>query len=469
MCKNKKKKLLAALALTFALNVGATAFAATTSYSNPFIDVPQQHWAYGAVKELVNDGVLEGESNGKFSGDKALTRYEFAQIVARVMTKMEKADANDKALINKLAEEFYAELNSMGVRVSAVEAKTNTWISGETALLYAKDSPNSGNGYSSSKLAGNDQFNFRERVKINGAINEKMSFNARMTTGYINPEDSMSMTADLANISAKDSFGFDNVTVGRMPVTGLGYGLVSRTGGADGAYVTKKLGGIDVKGYVANINKYRYTSTDVTSGDSNMLGSLGLGVNLDENTQVNVGYYRANFPGVYVTTMNTSTGEYSKSRGYDFGVNTKVGGLNFKGEFLQSKLKGASNLDNHPSGWAIQFDTAKQNMPVFYPTANIVNPAEAGENAFMVGYRSVDAGAVPYGAGGFDATAVNDVVGNNTTDNVKALYLAYQNVIEKNVLLSLEYQNMKYKDQGLTGLSGDGLDKTYMAKLEFFY
>jgi hypothetical protein len=91
----------------------------------------------------------------------------------------------------------------------------------------------------------------------------------------------------------------------------------------------------------------------------------------------------------------------------------------------------------------------------------------------MVSYRSVDAGAIPDGAGGFDtmaaAYAAKPYSIMKGTDNVNVLYLAYQNVVTKNVIASLEYQDFKIKNKGLTNLSSDNLDKTYMMKLEFFY
>jgi len=98
----------------------------------------------------------------------------------------------------------------------------------------------------------------------------------------------------------------------------------------------------------------------------------------------------------------------------------------------------------------------------------------AGTDAWAVSYRSLDAGATPSGAGGFDTTAVGYAsnsynVFTHGNDNVKALFLTYEKVLAKNVVLSLEYQDIKIKNRALTNLTSDDLDKTYMMKFQFFY
>lgn len=50
-----------------------------------FPDVPSNHWAYEAVSDLSRRGLVEGYPDGRFGGDRLLTRYEFAQIVYRAL------------------------------------------------------------------------------------------------------------------------------------------------------------------------------------------------------------------------------------------------------------------------------------------------------------------------------------------------------------------------------------------------
>ena len=109
------KKLIGMI--TSALVIGA----ASTALANPFADVPADHWAYDAIDQLAADGVIEGYYDGTFAGDKAITRYEMAQIGARAMANCDGADAADKATIDKLAAEYSTELDALGVRVDNLE------------------------------------------------------------------------------------------------------------------------------------------------------------------------------------------------------------------------------------------------------------------------------------------------------------------------------------------------------------
>ena len=88
-----------ATTLTTALLVGAasTTFAA----ANPFSDVPADHWAYDAVTQLAQDGVIEGYGDTTFRGNQSITRYEMAQMVAKAMARTD-VSSSDKALIDKL-------------------------------------------------------------------------------------------------------------------------------------------------------------------------------------------------------------------------------------------------------------------------------------------------------------------------------------------------------------------------------
>ncbi|MBP2652304.1 MAG: S-layer y domain protein [Firmicutes bacterium] len=105
------------------LVLGLFCFASVAAAANnPFDDVPANHWAYGAVNQLVKAGIIVG-NNGAFQGDNTLTRYEIAQIVAKAISRGDKASAENKALINKLATEFSYELKTLGVRVKTLEDK----------------------------------------------------------------------------------------------------------------------------------------------------------------------------------------------------------------------------------------------------------------------------------------------------------------------------------------------------------
>ena len=149
-----KKSLV--LAMAMALGVTASAYAA-----NPFSDVPAGHWAYDAVNKLAAEGVVDGYPDGTYGGDKLMTRYEMAQIVAKAMAK--------GANVDKLAAEFADELDSLGVRVANLEKKAdNVKITGQIRASYG-DSDERGNY---GKL--------RTRLFLNGQVNEDWTYTARL-------------------------------------------------------------------------------------------------------------------------------------------------------------------------------------------------------------------------------------------------------------------------------------------------
>lgn len=127
----KKSKVLAALVATMA--VGATcAFAA-----NPFADVPSDSWAYKSVVTLANSGIIQGVDGTHFQGQRNITRYEAAEITAKAMAHADRANAQQRAIINKLANEFAGELNTLGVRVTNLEQQVGTVkFSGDARVRY---------------------------------------------------------------------------------------------------------------------------------------------------------------------------------------------------------------------------------------------------------------------------------------------------------------------------------------------
>ena len=147
-----KKSLV--LAMAMALGVTASAYAA-----NPFSDVPAGHWAYDAVNKLAAEGVVDGYPDGTYGGDKLMTRYEMAQIVAIAMA--------NGANVDKLAAEFAYELDSLGVRVANLEKKAdNVKVTGEIRYSY-RDVDGDVNGNESV---------LRSRLWVNGQINEDWSY-----------------------------------------------------------------------------------------------------------------------------------------------------------------------------------------------------------------------------------------------------------------------------------------------------
>ena len=168
-----KKTLVSALTTALVVGAASTTFAA----ANPFADVPADHWAYDAVAQLVQDGIVNGyAADGTYKGDQNMSRYEMAQIVAKAMAKSEAADNNNKALIDKLAAEFSDELANLGVRVADLEAKTDN-VKWEGLIRYDWTH----NNYeSNTKHSNGDTNTIKLRFEPSMTINENWTGHARI-------------------------------------------------------------------------------------------------------------------------------------------------------------------------------------------------------------------------------------------------------------------------------------------------
>ena len=150
------KKQLAVLAATAVLGV-TSAFAA-----NPFSDVTPQDWAYQAVAQLASQGIVNGYPDGTFKGQQNITRYEMAQMVAKALVRQDRVDAEQNAIINRLANEFSAELNNLGVRVATLENKVGNFkFTGDARLRYT-----------GTEDARKSKFDYRGRVKFEATVND---------------------------------------------------------------------------------------------------------------------------------------------------------------------------------------------------------------------------------------------------------------------------------------------------------
>ena len=159
------KKILA-LAAVAALTAGVSAYAA-----NPFSDVTPDDWAFQAVSDLSAQGVVEGYPDGSFKGERNMTRYELAQIIARLMAKEDQLNAEQQATLDKLAGEYADELANLGVRVANLEKKVgNISWSGDARMQYQRRSDKK------------DYFNGRMRINVEGQVNDQVTVNGRFVT-----------------------------------------------------------------------------------------------------------------------------------------------------------------------------------------------------------------------------------------------------------------------------------------------
>ena len=165
------KKILA-IAAVAALTAGVSAYAA-----NPFSDVSTDDWAYQAVSDLSDQGVVEGYPDGTFKGERNMTRYELAQVIARLMAREDQLNAEQKATLDKLAGEYADELANLGVRVSNLEKKVGniSWF-GDARMRWQEK------GYNADGSKKEDSWNGRMRINAKAQVNDSTYVRGRFTS-----------------------------------------------------------------------------------------------------------------------------------------------------------------------------------------------------------------------------------------------------------------------------------------------
>ncbi len=261
------KKILAMAAMA-ALAAGASAYAA-----NPFSDVSTSDWAYQAISDLSDRGLIDGYPDGAFKGQQSITRFEVAQIIARLMAKEDQMNAEDRAIIDRLASEYGTELQNFGVRVGNLEKKIGNIVwTGDARMRYQRASTV---GYIKDNPKKRESFNGRIRINARANVNENTYVHGRLVANayFDNMLDSEGETKDGGDVSmdrlyVHHNFGKVGATLGRYELD-----LGQQLGGwlyaekFDGVEVTAPLGSKvnltlgygRMKAAVNTVNKNNYT------------------------------------------------------------------------------------------------------------------------------------------------------------------------------------------------------------------
>ena len=317
------KKMLAVVAAASLVAVAAPAFAA-----NPFSDVPMNHWAYDAVEQLASKGILEGYPNGTFKGNRAMTRYEIASMVARMMN----ADLSgaDLEQLKALIVEFQPELEALGVKVdsfdarlSALEKGVGGWkITGQMRFDYRGYDEATGEG-------GNEDNGFqmnRARIFLHRDLPQGVSFDARWHSDHF----------DRFYFTARDFWGVEGLTVkgGQFALDWEdeeGLYIDNDAFLMDTAYrgfdVKYENGGFVVEGFVAS-NKGNGSSGVYTSNAGDEYFGARLGYNFSDKGFIALHGLWTNDSNSIGDTDGTNFAAYWASLGYNI-----VDGLEIKGAY----------------------------------------------------------------------------------------------------------------------------------------
>ena len=370
-----KKQFAAIFAATAVLGV-TTAFAA-----NPFSDVTPDSWAYQAVSQLANAGIVNGYPDGTFKGQNNITRYEMAQMVAKAMANQDRANAEQQAMINRLADEFSNELNNLGVRVARLEDRVgNVKVTGDARLRY-RDAEHE-----------KSKFDARARVQFNAKVNDRTDAVVRLTSGNFelgNSQNGGNSNATIDRAYVNHKFGERvSLKAGRFGQT-IGGGLAF-DGTFDGAQLNagndkimaQAAYGYMVSGEAAGLTKDQnvtntYLGLKGKVGKHTMVGGFYDRVNQDStNGYKNIYGFNAdaNFDKVWVGGEWLKDSHVDKSQAWTAGLGfgdyniAKKGSWDVKGQYFNAKANApiVDTTYNHlyttnAKGWMASVNYALQN------------------------------------------------------------------------------------------------------------
>lgn len=395
-----KKSLV--LAMSISLGILSTAFAAS-----PFSDVPAGHWAYTSVAKLAAIGIVDGYPDGTFKGDKLMTRYEMAQIVAKAYAK------GTISSDDKLMAEFADELDNLGVRVAKLEKKgDNVKINGEVRALY-EDIDGVNKGYSSE---------LRTRLWVNGEINDDWSY-----TGMLENNQNLNTNSEESTTEFKRAFV--NGRLGSLDVVGGRYDLVV----GDGNVFDDDMDGIGIgsgEKVKFNLNYGKPNSGDdegtnvemFTGAVSGDIGKLGL----------NSAYYNFNDKNV------------DEDRNvWTVGAKYSIGDFSLSGEYLKGSEANEADKDN---GFVVSMDFKG------------AEPAEKG--SYGLWGRYFNQPNTTYYAHTTDG--VHDSFDNNASGGFKGYAVGMNYTMTKNIVATVQYFDLDAK-------IGDENNKTLWTDVTFIF
>lgn len=465
-----KKSLVAAL--TGALVVGATA--TTFAAANPFSDVPAGHWAYNSVAKLASEGIIEGYGDGTYRGNRNITRYEMAQMVARALARYDNIGTGDssadyarlnqrynqleqrhnqleqevddlrnsagtttgtqttrpvisgasRAELDRLAYEFREELDALGVRVEELEKHADMvkWT-GKIEYTY---------GHLERKHNGDKNKNSWHdgvfRLEPSAYVSDHWTANARFDASYNGKDDVTDggpndRGARLKRIFAKGEFGDFTVNLGRFgycPPIEDGIAVDTVLSGVNVEFGSKWKVGVNAGRIGANSDEAHYTGagtgrpTDVISGHvSYNPGDVGL--------YGAASYYHAKDDD-FQTTFYSKNGNEDKAGVWAVGLGYKVNDMfNIHGAYAKN-----SKADYQDYGWDA--------LAYF---GNYNDAAEAGNWAVWGGYSRFG-----------ENVAIASSQGDDVQTGAKGWHVGAAYAPWKHVGILARYSDGKWLDNG---------------------
>lgn len=409
-----KKSLVFAMAL--ALGVASTAFAA-----NPFSDLPAGHWAYASVAKLAAAGIVDGYPDGTFKGERTMTRYEMAQIVAKALAKGA-IGADDK-----LVGEFADELDNLGVRVAKLEKKADNFkITAQIRYMYEDtDASDFGKNH-------NATHHLRSRLFLTGDINDNWKY-----VGML--ENKHSFSKDTSDVLKTDGTAFNDISDEANEGTAFQRGyLEGRLGGTKvtagrfnqnivkGIVYSNRVDGIKAQyGDKVRVGAFYTRPTNQNTYKYDKAYGGDLSVELGKNLELRGGYTKYN---------NTASTKWTDFGLWNAGLDYNGKNIDLGFDWLKSNLdlnNGASN-----SGWVI--------------SANWLGakPAKVGTYGIRAKYHHQGAGTFTSPSVYTDDQPYSNFIGNK--EGFKGWSLSGTYTVAKNTVAAIEYYNYKGLESGKT-------------------
>lgn len=327
------KKILA-IAAVAALTAGVSAYAA-----NPFSDVSTSDWAYQAVSDLSDQGVVEGYPDGTFKGQQNMTRYELAQIIARLMAKEDQLNAEQRATVDKLAAQYADELANLGVRVANVEKKLgNVSFTGDARLKYDNKDHKSFEQYTFKedtkewkaevqKPVKKEAYTARIRLNATAKVSDQVTVKGRIVSNFnfVNDDENGTITLDRLHVVYKPAESL-TLDAGRTDMT-LGNAVYDDT--FDGVIADFGMGQVDLQAGYGRAREFApYKNAEFAFAQA--------GFNVTENVKVG---------GFYAKTLDEQGHKF-----WGFSANADVEGFSLNGDYVVS---GQKQDDKTPKFWNV--------------------------------------------------------------------------------------------------------------------
>jgi len=319
-------------------------------------------------------------------------------------------------------------------QVSAPKTAPNINITGESRIRFqsADNSP---------AVDGTNGFDLRQRLLLSAKINDHVKYNGRLEATFKNGVKDTSTNTTRFNqnyFTITDVAGIDKTLIGRVPAA-AGMNLnVGKPSDNDGVIFVKKLEN-------ATFTAFSLEEAAANTHFNGIYGDLAIG----KDANLALGYTKGD-----ATTSNP------EAKSFDIGAYTKLGkDFSLVGQYVDTNNTGAPDAE----AWAVQLVKGVTTKKVGTLSTNmtIVDKSKPHTDGYILSYRRVEANGL------WNQGAASPFNNNNnavsSTDDVKGIYLGYQNVLAKNTILTLEYQDLKSVS------TGDDKDKIFQTHVQFYF